>query len=225
MIASIDVPFLALVLVAAAIELRRPRAGPQVLLVLGVAGLLRPEAWLLSGAYLLWVLPAAAGRRRAELVAVAAAPPLLWVLSDLWITGDALWSLHQARATARRLGEYESPLGTLAWTARSWKGLLHAVPAVAALAGLAFAVRELRRRAAVEPVIGHLKDGHRMDRNFLAGRTGDAANAILAAVGYNFRLLLAWFRQLWRALLASFAQLAYQPSRDLQPSRTGQVAG
>jgi IS5 family transposase len=85
--------------------------------------------------------------------------------------------------------------------------------------------RELHRRAAVEPVIGHLKDGHRMDRNFLAGRTGDAANAILAAVGYNFRLLLAWFRQLWRALLASFAQLAYQPSRDLQPSRTGQVAG
>jgi transposase, IS5 family len=52
--------------------------------------------------------------------------------------------------------------------------------------------RELCRRPAVEPVIGHLKEGHRMGRNYLAGRAGDAANAVLAAVGYNFRLLLVW---------------------------------
>ena len=52
--------------------------------------------------------------------------------------------------------------------------------------------RELRRRAAVEPVIGHLKAEHRMGRNHLAGRTGDAINAVLAAAGYNFRLLIAW---------------------------------
>ena len=56
--------------------------------------------------------------------------------------------------------------------------------------------RELRRRAAVEPVIGHLKAEHRMGRNYLAGRAGDAANAILAAVGYNFRRLLAWLAAL-----------------------------
>jgi IS5 family transposase len=41
--------------------------------------------------------------------------------------------------------------------------------------------RELRRRAAVEPVIGHLKEEHRMGRNFLKGREGDRINAILAA--------------------------------------------
>jgi IS5 family transposase len=41
--------------------------------------------------------------------------------------------------------------------------------------------RELRRRSAIEPVTGHLKDDHRMDRNFLAGRAGDATNAVLAA--------------------------------------------
>jgi IS5 family transposase len=57
--------------------------------------------------------------------------------------------------------------------------------------------RELRRRSAVEPVIGHLKSGHRMDRNHLKGRTGDAANALLAAIGYNFRLLIAWITLLW----------------------------
>jgi Transposase zinc-ribbon domain/Transposase DDE domain len=57
--------------------------------------------------------------------------------------------------------------------------------------------RELKRRAAVEPVIGHLKGDHRMDRNFLIGSHGDAANAVLAAVGYNFRRLAAWLKALW----------------------------
>jgi len=61
--------------------------------------------------------------------------------------------------------------------------------------------RELRRRSAVEPVIGHLKSDHRMDRNVLIGTEGDAANAVLAAVGYNFARLLGWLRELWRALL------------------------
>jgi transposase, IS5 family len=51
--------------------------------------------------------------------------------------------------------------------------------------------RDLRRRSAVEPVIGHAKAEHRMGRNFLKGTHGDAANAVLAAAGYNFRRLLA----------------------------------
>jgi transposase, IS5 family len=54
--------------------------------------------------------------------------------------------------------------------------------------------REMRRRSAIEPVIGHLKEDHRMDRNYLAHRQGDAANAILAAAGYNFRRLLRWLK-------------------------------
>lgn len=50
--------------------------------------------------------------------------------------------------------------------------------------------REMRRRSAVEPVIGHLKDEHRMGRNYLAHRNGDLNNAILAAAGYCFRRLI-----------------------------------
>jgi len=61
--------------------------------------------------------------------------------------------------------------------------------------------REMRRRAAIEPVIGHTKHEHRMDRNYLAHRHGDANNAILAAVGYNFRLLIRWLGFLLRLLL------------------------
>jgi transposase, IS5 family len=61
--------------------------------------------------------------------------------------------------------------------------------------------REMKRRAAVEPVIGHVKAEHRMDRNYLKGREGDRANAILAAAGYNFSLLLRWLAEIWRALI------------------------
>src|SRR5467141_877451 len=61
--------------------------------------------------------------------------------------------------------------------------------------------RELRRRSAVEPVIGHLKSEHRMGRNYLWHRQGDAANAVLAAVGYNFRCLIRWLRLLLRQIL------------------------
>ena len=63
--------------------------------------------------------------------------------------------------------------------------------------------REMRRRSAVEPVIGHLKAEHRMDRNYLAHRSGDAANAVLAAAGYNFRLLIRWLRLLLFQILAA----------------------
>ena len=63
--------------------------------------------------------------------------------------------------------------------------------------------RQMKRRAAVEPVIGHLKAEHRMGRNYLAHAAGDAINAVLAAAGYNFRRLIAWLRLLLRAIFAA----------------------
>jgi IS5 family transposase len=65
--------------------------------------------------------------------------------------------------------------------------------------------REMRRRSAIEPVIGHLKNEHRMDRNYLAGRHGDASNAILAAVGYNFRRLIRWLTLLLALILTAIS--------------------
>ncbi len=80
--------------------------------------------------------------------------------------------------------------------------------------------RELRRRAAVEPEIGHLKEDHRMERNYLAGRHGDAANALLAAVGYNFRLLLVWLGGLLCALKArALAQARARNRSSVHPIR------
>jgi transposase, IS5 family len=73
--------------------------------------------------------------------------------------------------------------------------------------------RELRRRSAVEPVIGHLKSEHRMGRNYLCHREGDAANAVLAAVGYNFRRLIKWLRLLLFEILARLSlELRLRPA-------------
>jgi IS5 family transposase len=50
--------------------------------------------------------------------------------------------------------------------------------------------RMLKRRQAIEPIIGHLKQDHRMDRCHLKGETGDRLHAVLCAAGYNFKWLL-----------------------------------
>ena len=73
--------------------------------------------------------------------------------------------------------------------------------------------RELRRRSAIEAVIGHLKtDGH-LGRCHLKGREGDAANAILTAVGHNLSLILAWLRELLLLILAALVG-----AREPQPA-------
>jgi hypothetical protein len=71
--------------------------------------------------------------------------------------------------------------------------------------------RRMRRRSAVEPVIGHLKSEHRMGRNHLA-------HAVLAAAGYNFRRLLAWLAILL-ALIAHTLRASQQP----QPTATSRT--
>ena len=71
--------------------------------------------------------------------------------------------------------------------------------------------RWMKRRAAVEPSIGHLKSEHRLERNRLKGTAGNAINAILAAAAMNFhKLLRAFWRifllcltSIWNGMLAS----------------------
>jgi len=62
--------------------------------------------------------------------------------------------------------------------------------------------RELKRRSVIEPIIGHVKQEHRLDRNYLQGWLGDKLNALLAAAGYNFRLILKWLRKLFWLIFA-----------------------
>lgn len=53
--------------------------------------------------------------------------------------------------------------------------------------------KRFRRRAGIEPVIGHLKSDHRLKRNFLKGFDGDQINLIMAAAAFNFR---KWMREI-----------------------------
>ena len=53
--------------------------------------------------------------------------------------------------------------------------------------------RWMKRRSAVEPVIGHMKSDNGMDRNYLSGRDGDVMNAMLSGCGFNLRKLLRAF--------------------------------
>jgi transposase, IS5 family len=66
--------------------------------------------------------------------------------------------------------------------------------------------RELRRRSAIEAMIGHMKLDGRLARNHLKGALGDAIHALLCAAGHNLRLILRHLARLLRALLAAEAR-------------------
>jgi hypothetical protein len=99
----VDLPAVALVVWAAVLEARVRRRGAPVLVLLGLAGLLRPEFWLFAAAYWLWIAARVGWRRRLAYAGLAALAPVVWSLSDALVTGDPLWSLHGTGALADRL--------------------------------------------------------------------------------------------------------------------------
>lgn len=101
---TVDSLFVPLVLLAGWLEVSRPRRGAAVLVVLALAGLLRPDAWPLAAAYALYLAPGLDARGRLRVVALAASAPVLWMLSDLAVTGRPLWSLLYTRDLAAGLG-------------------------------------------------------------------------------------------------------------------------
>jgi IS5 family transposase len=71
--------------------------------------------------------------------------------------------------------------------------------------------KRMKRRAAVEPSIGHLKNEHRLERNRLKGVAGDAINAILSAAAMNFqKLLRTCERKLVAEIRAILGRLQHQ---------------
>jgi IS5 family transposase len=73
-----------------------------------------------------------------------------------------------------------------------------------------------KRRSAIEPVIGHLKHEHSMERNSLKGKAGDVINALLSACGYNIRKLLRAIARFFALIIAllypDYNQWAIQPA-------------
>jgi len=118
-----------------------------VLALLAVAGLLRPEAWVLSGLYVLWIWRGSGTGERALALALAAAAPLIWAASDWAVTGDPLHSLHGtadlAIANDRRRSVGDVPY----WTAQYFGYALREPLVLGVPIGLAFAWFHARERA------------------------------------------------------------------------------
>ena len=152
----VDVPFLAFVFLAAALEAGHRRRGLPVMLLLAAAGLLRPEAWVIAGVYWLWCIwppDPESGRRSPHLglLALLIAPPLVWVLFDWWAVGEPLYSLTATSSLAEQLGRPRG-LGNVPRTlfdALVW--VLRAPVLALAVAGL---VLEAIRRRAVSLYVG-----------------------------------------------------------------------
>ena len=145
-----DVWFEVVVLCAILLEVRRPRRGFAVLALLAVAGLLRPDAWLLAGLYFLYLLPATPdNRRRAALAALVLVGPVVWLLVDLAVTGDALHSLHGTAHLADVAGRRRHVTQAPRWTAQYLAFVLRE-PVLAGLPiGLWFAWKHRRRESAL----------------------------------------------------------------------------
>jgi hypothetical protein len=199
--AYVDIPYLLLVLSALLVDRskigqRRPRAGWPVLALLALAGLLRPEAWALSGLYWLYLLawpawrgPAGgrharapsrckrggddphestgtghtpslswtSGRSRRELAgltALAAAAPLVWVLGDLLITGDAVWSLTNTRHTAHTLARVTGIANVPEYIPRRIGEILRPPVLGGAALGGVLSLLWLRSRARLPAIVG-----------------------------------------------------------------------
>lgn len=224
--AYIDLPYIALVLAALVLETRRPRAGWPVLVLLAMAGLLRPEAWLFSFAYLAYLLLSprdgdeATGipleradtqnaglirpafvRARGMPVALAltVAAPLLWAIFD-WITaGSPTYSFTGTRETVETLERQTGPVDLVLYGPRRLGEVLQWPGMVGAAGGVALGLALLRRRSTIGVTAVVLALG---------------AFAILASAGLA---IIPRYTMLAAAVLAVFAALALLGWRLLEP--------
>jgi hypothetical protein len=206
----VDLPTCAFVVWAAVLEARKPRRGAPVLVLLGLAGLLRPEAWLYAGAYWLWLVTTAPRAERAEAgaapdghgrtdprrqqlvrwTALAAAAPLIWMASDLLITGNPLHSLTGTHDLAAQLGRKTGVTALPSVAPRRLGEILRLPELIAAVAGVAFGLAWMRGRIKLPLAIAALNGlaftAFAIARLPLLGRylfVAASMLAVLAAVG------------------------------------------
>ena len=212
-----DLPYLALVLAALLVESRRPRAGWPVLALLALAGLIRPEAWLFSLAYLAYLLlernPADGSfplrlrqeletRELAGLIALAAAAPFAWACFDLITTGDPVYSLTATQSRVESLGRHTGLVELVTYGPGQLDDVLQWPGAFGAAAGLVLGFVFLRKRALFGIAVV-----------LLAG----LAFALLAASGLA---IISRYLLLGGAILSIFCALALLGWRLLPPSHT-----
>ncbi len=173
--AYVDIPYLLLVLGALLVESRHRRAGAPVLALLALAGLLRPEAWVFSGLYWLYLMgfmpralrerlsqrgveewPRRTRAQIARLTLLAAAAPLVWLLGDLAVTGQPLWSLTHTRHTASTLDRVTGIANVPEYIPRRIGEILRPPVLLAAALGGVLSLLWLRSRALPGAIAGVL---------------------------------------------------------------------
>jgi hypothetical protein len=128
----LDISYVALLVWAVVFEVQRPRRGTLVLVTLAAAGLLRPDAWVLSGVYWVWWAwprradahaqagggPRIDNRRRLRYLGLALIAPIVWFGVDAIVTGNPLYSLSSTAGLAQELERTQglSSVVTSVWT-------------------------------------------------------------------------------------------------------------
>jgi hypothetical protein len=215
----LDFSYMALVVWAGALEAERLRRGASVLVLLALAGLLRPEAWLLSVIYLAWWAWPELGRwyrregpnwrRLLGYGALAVAGPVLWAGLDTIVTGHPTYSLHSTRGLAEDLGRTQ---GLANMPAATWQFMvkLDKLPLVlGAIAGLALSVWLVPRRVLVPLVllvsgvfafvmIG-ASGGSVIDRYLLTPAVLVMLFCAVAVGGWSLLAGGGWLRRVWIA--------------------------
>jgi hypothetical protein len=164
--AYIDIPYLAFVVWAAALELAKPRRGGIVWVLLACAGLLRPEAWLIIGLYFLWMCSGELGDateqhphgrarliRWAKYATWAAIGPFIWVVLDFIVTGDPMFSLNHTSGLAEELGRTKGLAEVPDSMRRFFLNLAKAPVLYAAIAGFLAALWLVPRRVIMPGVL------------------------------------------------------------------------
>ncbi len=145
----LDISYLALIVWAAVLEVERRRRGTPVLLILAAAGLLRPDAWVLSGVYWLWCAWPADNRTRLKYLGLAAIAPVAWAGLDAIVTGNPLYSLSATAGLAQEL-ERTQGLGSVVGSLWTYTDRIDKLPVIlGALIGLPLAIWMAPRRVLV----------------------------------------------------------------------------
>ena len=168
--AYVDLPYMVLCLAALLIETKKPKAGWPVLVLLALAGLLRPEAWLFAGFYFLYLAleltPPREGRRIPGLklrdggidrnlilmACLTVAGPVIWVLFDLITTGSAFYSFTGTRETVDTLERQTGPVDVVLYGPRRLGEVLQWPGMLGAAAGFVLCLATMRKKATLAAV-------------------------------------------------------------------------
>ncbi|HEY6762024.1 MAG TPA: hypothetical protein VI318_21165 [Baekduia sp.] len=228
--AYIDIPYLAFVVWAAALEIAKPRRGGIVWVLLACAGLLRPEAWLIIGLYFLWMCsgelgPATPqhphGRERlirwTRYAAWAAVGPVVWVLTDFVATGHPFFSLTHTTGLAEELGRTKGLAEVPDATRKFFLNLAKAPVLYAAIVGFLAALWLVPRRVVMPAALWVIGTGtfvmvgvaglSVIDRYLLVPTLMVMVFAAFVLGGWTMLRPGLWFRKVWA--VAALAVIVY----------------